>query len=170
MDGMLSAEVWSTLVGAIVGGIAAVYAARWSIRQVAREERQERLGDEIANLRAAGIEIGVASEIAEAASATPLPMALLVAAMPSIHHMNDQQREALITYTQQALRYNARVTRLIAYGQGKRADGQTPGAEKPLKQAERVLSAVQPAAAAIAAHLGSERYRQSSQRRGVSSS
>lgn len=155
----MSVEIWTSFASAAIGAVAALYGARWSFRQVAREARQDRLAAEVAALRAADIELAVAQQIATERSPTPLPTSMLDAALPSIHHMTDLGRASLIEYSQNVLRYNGRVARLVAYGEGKRAAGQSPGAEKPESQAVRVLASGPPASQAIAAHLQSSRFK-----------
>ncbi|WP_327722268.1 hypothetical protein OG381_47980 [Streptomyces sp. NBC_00490] len=156
---MDTVEILTSLGSAAIGAAAAVGGGYWSFRRVARESRQEQLGAEVAALRAVDMELAVALEIAEERSPTALPTQMLVAALPSIHHMTDAQRAKLIEYSQSALRYNGRVERLVAYGAGKRAFGRTPGAEKPESQAVRVLAAGPPASQAISDHLSSSRFR-----------
>jgi hypothetical protein len=146
------------LVGAGLGAGGAVYGARWSFYKVAQEGAKERLSAEAAGLRAVDMELAAAMEIARAQSPTDLPVQMLVAALPSVHHMTHDQRAKVIEYFQNALRYNGRVQRIIAFGQGKRAFGQRPGAEKPKDQAERVVATGPRAVEAIRAHLTSSRF------------
>ena len=152
------ADAISTIVGAIIGAVAALGAVAWTFHRTAKESRRERLNGEITSMRALCMEINVALEIVKEMSPTLLPTLMLEAAMGGIHHMKNDQQEAIIRYSQSVLRYNGRVERIIAYGSGKRAFGKSPGSEKPEKQADRVIEAIPSALQAIDSHLRSSRF------------
>lgn len=155
----MDAAAVTELVSGAIGALAAIFGGYLSFRLIARENHKEQLSAEVAALRAADMEIAVAMKIATARSATDLPNQMLMAALPSIHHMNSDQRAQLVEYSQSVMRYNGRVNRLISYGEGKRAGGKEPGAEKMGEEHwAPVLSAGPRASQAISAHLQSSRY------------
>jgi hypothetical protein len=150
-------EAITTIAGAIIGAAAALGGVAWTFHHTAEESRRERISGEITSMRALRMEIGVAHEIVREMSPTLLPTQMLEGAMASIHRMENDQQEAIIQYSQSVLRYNGRVERIIAYGSGKRASGESPGSERPEKQADRVLEAIPSALQAIDSHLRSSR-------------
>jgi hypothetical protein len=156
---MVPVDAITTIAAAVIGAVAALGGAAWTFHHTAEESRRERLSGEMASVRALRVEINVASEIAKEISPTLLPTHMLEAAMSSIHHMGHDQQEAITRYSQSALRYNGRVQRIIAYGSGKRAFGESPGSERPEQQAARVIEAIPSALQAIDSHLGSNRFR-----------
>lgn len=156
---MVPAEAITTIAAAVIGAVAALGGAAWTFHHTAEESRRERISGEMASMRALRMEMNVASEIVKEMSPTLLPTQMLEAAMASIHHMENDQQEAIIRYSQSALRYNGRVQRIIAYGSGKREFGKSPGSERPERQAARVLEAIPSGLQAIDSHLGSNRFR-----------
>ena len=123
-------ELTAALAGAALGGVLAFLAAEWGIRRTERVAEAEKVRQEIAVLEGLIFETEIAEDLAEGRHATALPVAYLNAAIPLHHSMGAEQLDALRTYSNAVLRYNGRVIRLIEYGGGKRASGQSPGAEK----------------------------------------
>jgi hypothetical protein len=134
-------EVVAAVIGAVVGGLIAFGSAAWAFRR-ARDLTEREAAEARAKLVEGLLsEIAVASAIAREASSTPLPVECLGQVMTLFSRMSASQSAAFTTYAQSALRYNGRVSRIVAYGMGKRAAGQSPGAEKPEEQATNVLAA-----------------------------
>src|SRR3954451_5206768 len=124
------AEVSAALVGGVVGGVLALVTAMWSVRATRKFTEQEAARRELDALRGLIVEIDDAISIARDKSATPLPTTYLQDVMPLRFHMEQEHRKIVDSYSRAVLRYNGRVERLIAFGEGKRAAGESPGAEK----------------------------------------
>jgi hypothetical protein len=153
-------EAATTLGGAIIGALAAIGAAGWSLRRATDDSRAESRSAERSSLEALALEIGVVEEIAREHSVTPLPTQMLITAFSGIHHMGGTAKEYLVEYSAAVQRYNGRVQRLVAYGAAKRAAGQSPGAEKiDDKHVQLALSSAKKSLAAVEKQLGSSRLR-----------
>ena len=133
--------LWAAIAGAVVGGALSLGAAEWAFRRARAAAAADERRRELSLLEGVLLEVEAAMELAARASPTMLPIDYLNQAMPLRAHMNPEERVAFRTYTQAVLRYNGRVTRIIAYGMGKRAAGESPGSEKPIDHAEEVREA-----------------------------
>ena len=105
------------------------------------------------------LEIDASVLMARRASPTPLPVDFLRQSLPLFRYTEETRLSVVLNYWQAVLRYNGRVARIIAYGSGKRAAGESPGSEdKPERHAEEVLSAA-PSARNEVSHLASQHSR-----------
>jgi hypothetical protein len=98
------------LVWAAIGAAAAVWATGWSIRKAATLARSENLQVERTSLHALLIEIAMARQLAERASATKLPTQMLEASVSGIHHMSGAGKTDLVAYSTAVLRYKGACT------------------------------------------------------------
>jgi hypothetical protein len=133
-------ELLAALAGTTLGGVLAFVAAAWSFRSIRRQAETDAARRERDLLRGLISEIGDCIGLAKEESATLLPVAYLHDAMPLRLSMDTPQREVVDAYANAVLRYNGRVKRLVSFGGGKRAAGESPGAEKISKHAPSVLS------------------------------
>jgi hypothetical protein len=117
-----------------LGGILALVTAVWSFRSARKLAEQDAARRELDVLRGLIVEIDDAPSIAERRSATPLPSMYLREVMPLRFHMQRNDGRPVDSYARAVMRYNGRVERLIAFGEGKRAAGVEPGAEKVDKE------------------------------------
>lgn len=156
-----------SLVGAVIGAVAAIAAAGWSMHRAVRASRAESRGAERSSLEALLLEIDVVEEIARAASATPLPTQMLTLALPGVHHMAPEAKKAVIDYAAAVHRYDGRVQRIVAFGAAKRAGGKAPGVEKVgATHTGPVLTKVEAFRSAIRTQLDSPRLKISDGRPG----
>ena len=138
-------QLLAALAGAALGGVIALAAAEWSFRRSQGLARRLRLNEDVETLDGLISEVGLASAVAQRASPTPIPVDYLTAARRIRNRMDLEQSAAFLDYSQAVQRYKGRVERIVAYGIGKRAAGESPGSEKPERHAEEVLE-VAPAA------------------------
>ncbi|MEV0528712.1 hypothetical protein AB0I66_35365 [Streptomyces sp. NPDC050439] len=111
-------------------------------RLVARAAAKDQLEAEAATFRAIDMDVGVTVEMAHQQTATHLPAPMLSGSLSTIHHMEPAQRREFIDYSVAVMRYNGRVTRIIAYDAGKRAAGKEQGVERPdTEKADAVITA-----------------------------
>ena len=126
----MTEAVWAALAGGALGGILALVATVLSVRNARKLAEQDAARRELDVLRGLLVEIHAALSLAEIRSATPLPAMFLREVMPLRFHMQPSDGDKVDAYATAVMRYNGRVERLIAFGEGKRAAGRTPGAEK----------------------------------------
>ncbi|MFE2216572.1 hypothetical protein ACFW93_32115 [Streptomyces canus] len=151
---------WSAIGSALIGAVAALGGGVLSYYLVARGDRKDEVAAEVAALRALGMEIEVAVEMAKEQTATPLPTYMLWAVMPSIHHMASDQRNAFIDYSEKVLRYNGRVHRIVLFSAAKRVNQDDVGVEKPgEKHSKPVITTGEKAYRVLLDHLQTPRYR-----------
>ena len=126
----MTEAVWAALAGGALGGILALVATMLSVRNARKLAEQDAARRELDVLWGLLVEMHAALSLAEVRSATPLPAMFLREVMPLRFHMPPSDGEKLDSYATAVMRYNGRVERLIAFGEGKRAAGGKPGAEK----------------------------------------